>query len=141
MEQGPNVGWGHLAKRPEAVLAATMSPDVGWGRLAKQPEQFLAATILVGAYDYLDQLPDSACSDGTVCTFHSDEDGVDLLLLSLDDTPPSAGPLLSRARRRPFPFACKLRSSFVLNTKVPSLSPLLWTEFSTSDPHSSWRIV
>jgi hypothetical protein len=104
MEQGPNVGWGHLAKRPEAVLAATMSPDVGWGRLAKQPEQFLAATILVGAYDYLDQLPDSACSDGTVRTFHSDEDDADLLRLSLDDIPPSAGLLISRTCNVAVPF-------------------------------------
>ena len=99
------MGWGHLAKRPEGALAATMSPDVRSGRLAKQPEQFSsAATIIVGACDYLDQLPDSACSDGTVRTFHSDEDGADLLRLSLDDIPPSAGLLISRTCNVAVPF-------------------------------------
>ena len=97
------MGWGHLAKRPEGALAATMSPDVGSGRLAKQPEQFSAATIIC-AFDYLDQLPDSACSDGTVRTFHSDEDGADLLRLSLDDIPPSAGLLISRTCNVAVPF-------------------------------------
>ena len=104
IEHGPDEGWGNLPKKPEAALAATMSPDVGWGRLAKQPEQLSTARIIVGACDYLDQLPDSASSDGSVRTFHSDGDGEDLLRLSLDDIPPSAGLLISRTCNVAVPF-------------------------------------